>query len=78
MLVAVGFGVLGFSLAIGGSIRTVRHVMEGIFRDEARVDTVEQWVKYARQDIAGVLTALQVTNGLLGAIVGLLIFRAVQ
>jgi hypothetical protein len=41
----------------------VRHVLEGIIRDEAREDTVEQWVKFARQDIAGVLTALQVTNG---------------
>lgn len=67
--------VVGFCVAISLQSWFVNSALERVFRAEQRVDTIEQWSKLTRQDMAGVLLSMGMTNGLLGAIVAVLVFR---
>jgi hypothetical protein len=73
VLLATAIG--GFAVAASVHAWYVSRVMDRIFETEKRLSTVEEWSKMTRQDVAGVMVSLGITNGLLGAIVAVLIFR---
>jgi hypothetical protein len=74
VLVAAAVG--GFTFAGGVQAYYVSRVMKLIFEtEEKRISTVEGWSKLTRKEVGGILVSLGVTNGLLGAIVAILIFR---
>jgi len=73
VLVLIALG--GFTVAMSISLYYLNRVTKLMFETEKRISTVEQWSKLTRQDIGGILVLLGITNGLLGAIVAILIFR---
>jgi hypothetical protein len=66
---------IGFSFASAATSKYVIHVVDKVIEAERHMDSAEELMRCVRQDIAGVLTALTVTNGLLGAITAALIIR---
>lgn len=74
------WGLLGlavFTFSIVGTIQKwfLGRALERIIQDDKWASTVEDWSKMIRQDIAGILLLLTVTNGLLAAVVAVLVFR---
>ena len=67
--------VVTFSLAELFQKRWIGRAMERIINDDAMAETSEDWAKLTRQDVAGILLALMTTNGLLAAILAVLVFR---
>jgi hypothetical protein len=67
--------IAGFVVAASAQSWYVSRVMDRMFDAESHIETIEQWSKLTRQDVAGVMVTLGVTNGLLGAIVAVLLFR---
>jgi hypothetical protein len=70
-----GAAITGFAIAVSIQAWYVNRVMKRMFEMEAQLSTVEDWSKLTRQDVAGLLVSLGVTNGLLGTILAVLIFR---
>jgi hypothetical protein len=71
----IAAAIFGFFIASSATTRLVIHNVERGIEEERGVQRAEELMRFVRQDIAGVLTALFVTNGLLGAIIGVLILR---
>jgi hypothetical protein len=69
--IVIASSVAGFFVASGYTIRRVTKNHGAMIEAERNMGD-EYWMKFTRQDVAGVLVALFVTNGLLGAIVALL------
>lgn len=63
--------------AIAASIQAwyVSRLSDRVFERETDIQSVAEWTKLTRQDVAGMLVTLGIANMLLGAILAVLIFR---
>jgi hypothetical protein len=71
----LAIGVIVFAVIIGFQAWFLSRSVERIIKDDSWARTVEDWSKLIRQDVAGVLLLLSITNGLLGAIAAILLFH---
>jgi hypothetical protein len=69
--------VTGFAIVALYQAWFLSRAMKHVIDENARVRTnaVEGWAKLIRQDVAGITVGIGIANGLLGAIVAILIFR---
>jgi hypothetical protein len=67
--------LLGFGVVACGQKIFLGRALERVIRDDKWAQTVDDWSKLLRQDVAGILLLLSITNALLAAIAAILIFR---
>ena len=68
-------GIVGFTVVAMLQAWWIGRSIERIITHETWAKTVDDWSKLTRQDMAGVLLLLGITNGLLAAIAAILLFR---
>jgi hypothetical protein len=71
----LGAAMVSFAIVMSLQHWFLSRALERIIRDDEWASSVDDWSKLIRQDIAGVLLLLGVTNGLLAVIAAILVFR---
>jgi hypothetical protein len=67
--------LLGFGAVAYGQKIFLGRALERVIRDDKWAQTVDDWSKLLRQDVAGIFLLLSITNALLAAIAAILTFR---
>ena len=71
----LAIGLITFSVITGLQKAFLSRSIERIIRDDTWAQAMEDWAKLTRQDMAGVLLLLGITNGLLERLRRFSVFR---
>jgi integral membrane sensor domain MASE1 len=75
---AMGAAIFGFMALWAVEAWYLNRAHDDLLKREQRLELAEDWLRLIRQDIAGVFLSIALANCLLGAIIAVLIFIAVQ
>lgn len=75
LVTKLAIAAAAFFLVMGLQGVWLTRTLDKLAAREAWAETEADWVKLTRQDMAGVMLSLGITNGLLAAILAVLLFR---